>query len=113
MLTMSSFCSLLVSLWWLPSQDGYLSYFRDQEEAEGYRSKDGSSQFHHHPSSQRQLLLDCVEAVRTEVRYAQRSLPVLNACIPSLPAMLLLSFPSPRDQVVLSVPGHLLCFSRI
>lgn len=49
-------------------QDGYLSYFQDQEEAEVYRAKDGDSEFHHHPSSQRQLSLDCVEAVRTEVR---------------------------------------------
>lgn len=51
-------------------QDGYLSYFQDQEEAEGYRSKEGGSQFHHHPSSLRQLSLDCVEAVRTEVLSA-------------------------------------------
>lgn len=48
------------------AQDGYLSYFQDQEEAEVYRSET-DSQLHHHPSSQRQLSLDCVEAVRTEV----------------------------------------------
>ncbi|CAM9932078.1 unnamed protein product, partial [Ectocarpus sp. 8 AP-2014] len=51
---------------WFLLKDGYLSYFQDQEEAEGYRSKEGGSQFHHHPSSLRQLSLDCVEAVRTE-----------------------------------------------
>ncbi|CAN0206812.1 unnamed protein product, partial [Pylaiella littoralis] len=51
---------------WFLLKDGYLSYFHNQEEAEGFRSKDGDSEFHHHPSSQRQLSLDCVEAVRTE-----------------------------------------------
>lgn len=60
MMTMRFLCGVV--------QDGYLSYFQDQEEAEVYRSKDGDSEFHHHPSSQRQLSLDCVEAVRTEVR---------------------------------------------
>ena len=48
------------------TQDGNLSYFHDQDEAEAFRSE-ADSQLHHHPSSQRQLSLDCVEAVRTEV----------------------------------------------
>lgn len=49
------------------TQDGYLSYFRDQEEAEAHRS-DKDSQMRHHPSSQRQLAMETVEAVRTEVK---------------------------------------------
>lgn len=57
---------------WVP-QDGYLSYFQDQDEAETYRSE-ADARFHHHPSSQRQLSLGCVEAVRTEVRFGVQRL---------------------------------------
>ncbi|CAM9981588.1 unnamed protein product, partial [Hapterophycus canaliculatus] len=64
---------------WFLLKDGYLSYFHDQEEAEEYRSKDGSSQFHHHPSSQRQLSLDCVEAVRTEEKFGPLVFRVISS----------------------------------
>eukprot|EP00903_Cladosiphon_okamuranus_P013952 g12976.t1 len=64
---------------WFLLKDGYLSYFQDQEEAEVYRSKDGDSEFHHHPSSQRQLSLDCVEAVRTEEKIGPLVFRVISS----------------------------------
>lgn len=63
---------------WFLLKDGYLSYFQDQDEAEVYRSET-DSQLHHHPSSQRQLSLDCVEAVRTDEKIGALVIRVISS----------------------------------